>query len=93
MLEGAKGGDPWTHAKIGEVEEVVHEEDQSSLSSDSEKFEETSHKYEEVSIENTEDYFEKHSTLDMKQRESTEGCLNYEGVPTDGCSNLYVGDI
>ena len=29
----------------------------------------------------------------MKQRESTDGCLNYEGVPTDGCSHLYVGDI
>ena len=25
--------------------------------------------------------------------ESTDGCLNYEGVPTDGCSQLYVGDI
>ena len=22
-----------------------------------------------------------------------DGCLNYEGVPTDGCSQLYVGDI
>ena len=29
----------------------------------------------------------------MNQRESTYGCLNYEGVPTDGCSQLYVGDI
>ena len=29
----------------------------------------------------------------MKQRASTNGCLNYEGVPTDGCSQLYVGDI
>ena len=29
----------------------------------------------------------------MKQRASTDGCLNYEGVPTDGCSHLYVGDI
>ena len=55
--------------------------------------EETSHKYEEFSIENTEDHFETHSTLDMKQRASTDGCLNYEGVPTDGCSHLYVGDI
>ena len=27
------------------------------------------------------------------QRESTNGSLNYEGVPTDGCSQLYVGDI
>ena len=24
---------------------------------------------------------------------STDGCLNCEGVPTDGCSQLYVGDI
>ena len=24
---------------------------------------------------------------------STNGCLNCEGVPTDGCSQLYVGDI
>ena len=29
----------------------------------------------------------------MKQRASTEGCLNYEGVPTNGCSQIYVGDI
>ena len=29
----------------------------------------------------------------MKQRTSTDGCLNYEGVPTNGCSQLYVGDI
>ena len=29
----------------------------------------------------------------MDQRESTDGCLNYEGVPTNGCSQLYVGDI
>ena len=29
----------------------------------------------------------------MKQRASTHGCLKYEGVPTDGCSQLYVGDI
>ena len=25
--------------------------------------------------------------------ESIDGCLNYEGIPTDGCSQLYVGDI
>ena len=53
----------------------------------------TSNEYEEVSIENTEDHFKTHSTLEMKQRASTGGCLNYEGVPTDGCSQLYVGDI
>ena len=29
----------------------------------------------------------------MKQSESTDGCLNYEGVPANGCSHLYVGDI
>ena len=29
----------------------------------------------------------------MKQRASTDGCLNYEGVTTDGCSQIYVGDI
>ena len=29
----------------------------------------------------------------MKQRESNDGWLNYEGVPTDGFSHLYVGDI
>ena len=29
----------------------------------------------------------------MKQRASTNGCLNHEVVPADGCSQLYVGDI
>ena len=24
---------------------------------------------------------------------STDVCLNHEGVPNDGCSHLYVGDI
>ena len=78
-------------SKIGEVEELVHEEDKNSLPSDFEKYEDISHKYEEVSNENIEYHFETHSTLEMKQRESTDGCLNYEGVPTDGCSHLYVG--
>ena len=27
------------------------------------------------------------------RRETIDGSLNYEGVPTDGCSQLYVGDI
>ena len=27
------------------------------------------------------------------QRESIDGSLNYEGVLTNGCSQLYVGDI
>ena len=49
--------------EIGEVEEVVHEQDLNSLPSDSEKDEETSHEYEEVSIENIEDNFDTHSTL------------------------------
>ena len=31
--------------------------------------------------------------MNMDQRESTDGLLNYEGLPTDGCSHLYVGDI
>ena len=74
----------------GEEEKVVHEEDQNSLPSDSEKYEETSHKYEEVSIENNEDHFETYYTLEMKQRESNDGCLNYEGVPIDGCSHLIL---
>ena len=29
----------------------------------------------------------------MYQRESMDGFLNCEGVPTNGCSRLYVGDI
>ena len=33
-------------SEIGEVEEVVHEEDQNSLPSDSEKYKETSQEYE-----------------------------------------------
>ena len=35
----------------------------------------------------------KNSTMDMDQRESTDGCLNYEGVPIDGFSHFYAGDI
>ena len=31
--------------------------------------------------------------MDMDQRAYIDGCLNYEGVPTDGFSHLYVGDI
>ena len=27
------------------------------------------------------------------QRASVDGSLNYEGVPTNGCSKLYIGDI
>ena len=80
-------------SEIGEVEEVVHEEDRKSLPCDAEKDEDTSHEHEEFSIENIEDHFETHSTLEMKQRASIDGCLKYEGVSTDGCSHLYVGDI
>ena len=31
--------------------------------------------------------------MDMNQRASTDEWLNYKGVPIDGCSQLYVGDI
>ena len=70
-------------SEIGEVE-VVHEDDKDSIPSVSEKYEETSHESKEVSIENIEDNFETHSTLEMKQRESNDECLKYEEVPTDG---------
>ena len=80
-------------SEIGEVEELVHEEDQNSLPSNSEKYKDTSHEYEEVSIENIEYHSKTNSTMDMDQRESTDGCLNYEGVPTNGCSQLYFSDI
>ena len=52
--------------EIGRVE-VVNEDDKNSLPSDSKKYEETSHEYEEFFIENTEDNFETHATLEMKQ--------------------------
>ena len=77
----------------GEVEKVLHQEDRNSLPSDFEKYEENLHEYEEVYIENTEDHFKTHSTLEMKQRESNDGCLNYERLPTYGFSHLYVGDV
>ena len=60
-------------SEICEVEEIVHEEDRKSLPSDSKKDEETSHEYEEVSIENIEDHFKTHPTLEMKQGASTNG--------------------
>ena len=31
--------------------------------------------------------------MDMDQRVSTDGCLNYEGVPTDGFSQRDIGII
>ena len=46
----------------------IGEEDRNSLPSESEKYEEISHEYEEFFIENTEDNFETHATLEMKQR-------------------------
>ena len=76
-----------------EEEKALHEEDQNSLPNDLEKDEETSHEKEEEYLETIEYHFETNSTMDMDQRASTDGCLNYEGVPTDGCSHLYVGDI
>ena len=70
MLEGAKGGDPWTtSSKIGEVEEVIHEEDRNLFPIHSEKDEETLHEYEKVSIENTEYELEEIQTLDVVEEE------------------------
>ena len=57
------------------------------------KYEETSHEKEEKYAETIEYHSETNSTMDMDQRASTNGCLNYEGVNIDGCSQLYVGDI
>ena len=57
------------------------------------KNEETSHEKEEEYLETIEYQSETNSTMDMDQRASTNGCLNYEGVPNDGCSQLYFGDI
>ena len=31
--------------------------------------------------------------MEIKQRASTDGFLNYERVPNDGCSQIYAGDI
>ena len=46
-----------------------------------------------VCLENIGYHSKTHSTIDMDQRASIEWCLNCEGVPTGGCSQLYVGDI
>ena len=64
-----------------------------SLPSDTKKYEETSHENEEESLETTEYHSKTHSIVDMDQRAYIDGCLNYEGVHIDGCSQLYVGDI
>ena len=55
--------------EIGEVEEVVHEEDRNSLPSDSKKYEDTSHEYDEVSIENNEGELVEIQTLDVVEEE------------------------
>ena len=77
----------------GEVEKVLHQEDRKSLPSEFEKDEETSHEKGEEYLETIEYNSKTNSTMDMDQRASNDGFLNYEGVPTDGCSHLYVGDI
>ena len=77
----------------GETEKELHYEDRRSLPTDFEKDEETSHDNEKESLEIIEYHSERHSTVGMGQRESTDGCLKCEGVPTDGCSQIYVGDI
>ena len=69
----------------GEAEKILHQEDQKSLPSDSEKYEETSCEDEKQSLETIEYHSKTHSTADMDQRASTDGCLNSEGVSTDGC--------
>ena len=71
-----------------EEEKALHEEDRNSLPNDFEKDEETSHEKEEEYLETIEYHSETNSTMDMDQRESTDGCLNYEGVPTYACSQL-----
>ena len=76
-----------------EAKQTLHQEDRKSLPSDFEKHEEKSHDNEEEYLENIEYHSETHSTVDMDQRESIDGCLNCEGVPIDGCSKLCVGDI
>ena len=76
-----------------EEEKALHEEDRNSLPNDFEKDEETSHEKEEEYLETIEYHSETNSTMDMDQRASTNDCLNYEGVPNDGFSHLYVGAI
>ena len=71
-------------SEIGEIEEVVHEEDINSLLNYFEKYEEKSHEKEEDYLETIEYHSETSSTMDMDQRAYIDGCLNYEGVHTDG---------
>ena len=77
----------------GETEKELHYEDQKSLPSDFEKYEETSHDNEKYYLETIEYHSKTHSIVDVDQRESTDGFLNYEGVATDGWSQIYFGDI
>ena len=77
----------------GEVEKALHQDDRKSLPNEFEKYEETSYDNEEEYLETIKYHSETHSTMDMDQRASTDGCLNCKGVPTDGCSQLYVVDI
>ena len=77
----------------GKIEKVSHQEDRKSLPSEFEKYEETSHDNEEYYLENSEYHSKTHYTIDMDHRACTDGRLNCEGVPTDWCSQLYVGDI
>ena len=77
----------------GEAEKALHQEDQKSLRNEFEKYEETSHDNEEEYLETIEYHSKTHYTMDMDQRESIDGCLNCEGVPIDGCSQICVGDI
>ena len=58
------------------------------LPNDFEKDEETSHEKEEEYLETIEYHSKTNSTMDVEERASTDGCLNYEGIPTDGCSHL-----
>ena len=76
-----------------EEEKELHQEDRKSVPNDFEKDEETSHEKEEEYLETIKYHSETNSTVDMDQRASIDGCLNCEGVPADGCSQLYVGDI
>ena len=57
------------------------------------KYEETLDEKEEEYLQTIEYHSDTNSTMGMDQRASTDGCLNYKGVPTVGCSHLYVGDI
>ena len=71
----------------------LQQQDRKSLPSDFEKDGETSHENEEEYLETIEYHSNTQYTMDMDQRESTDGCLKRDKVPIDGCSQLYVGDI